>query len=224
MEEASSIYKDMGASKLDGVLTLKMDQAAMNVLLPSQPIPLGSLSVNDAIDAALEPFNVSLQESKLQLKRATVNDLLDIRTLVQGLADHVKESDSISTTMEELRLDGFETPAPLYYCLLLNDTDTGKACGVAVIFFGYDIDSGRFLYLEDLFIEEAYRGNGGGKTAMLALASIAQMLNCGSFVWQALDWNKPSLLFYENLGAKVQQGLLTSRFAGKDLETFAMGR
>jgi GNAT superfamily N-acetyltransferase len=77
------------------------------------------------------------------------------------------------------------------------------------------------LYLEDLFVEEQYRKRRAGKSTMLALASIAQTLGCGSFVWQALDWNKPSLEFYERIGARVQENLLTSRFAGRDLARFA---
>lgn len=181
-----------------------------------------TLSIHDAMDAAIDAANASLPSlSKLELKRATADDLTDIRSLVQGLADHVKESDSITTTPGQLLLDGFETSDPLYYCLLLNDVDSKRACGVAIIFFGYDIGSGRFLYLEDLFIEESYRGKGGGKSVMWALASISQKLDCGSFVWQALDWNKPSLLFYEGIGAKIQEGLLTSRFAGDNLVKFA---
>jgi len=211
----------MGASTLDGVLTLQMDKENICSFASSHPTTQGRITVNAAIDTSLEPINISLAESKLQLKCATAGDLNDIRILIQGLADHVNESNAVSTIPEQLRLDGFETPSPLYYCLLLNDMDNGKACGVAIIFFGYDIDSGRFLYLEDLYIEEKYRGKGGGRAVMLALASIAQVLDCGSFVWQALDWNTPSLKFYNKIGAKVQQGLLTSRFAGEDLRRFA---
>lgn len=210
------MYKEMGASTLDGVLTLKLDRSSIASFTSSQSTSEVSMTVNDAIDAAIEPINISLRPPKLQLKRGTIDDLNDIRALIQGLADHVEESDSITTTADDLRLDGFETPSPLYYCLLLHDTDTDKACGVAVIFFGYTMESGKFLYLEDLFIEEAYRGRGGGKSVMLALANIAQLLDCGSFKWQALDWNTPSLKFYESIGAKVLEGLLTSRFAGKE--------
>lgn len=217
-----TLYKKMGASTLDQVLTLKMDRLGMKDFVSYQPAVEGHMTINAAIDAALEPINLTqLKKSKLRLKRATADDLIDVQTLVQGLADHVNESDAVNVTLEQLRLDGFETLAPLYYCLLLYDTETGKACGVAVIFFGYDIDSGCFLYLEDMFIQEAYRGKRGGTSTMMALASIAQILGCGSFVWQALEWNTPSLKFYDSIGAKVQQGLLTSRFAGQDLERFA---
>lgn len=211
----------MGASTLDDLLTLSMDRESIKVFVSTQATENCNMTVNDAIDECLEQTNESLRDSKIQLKRATVDDLTDMRNQVQGLATYVKEPGAVKTTLEQLRLDGFEAPSPMFYCLLLYDTETSKACGVATIFFGYGIDSGRFLYLEDLFVEEKYRGRRAGKATMLALASIAQTLGCGSFVWQALDWNKPSLEFYERIGAKVQGNLLTSRFAGKDLVRFA---
>ena len=197
----------------------------MSAFISSQPnLALegkSPLPVNAAMDSAVRPINISLAESKLQLKRATANDVTDIRTLIQGLADHVNESDAVNITLDQLRLDGFETSTPLYCALLLQDMETERACGVAIIYFGYDIDTGRFLYLEDLFIEKEYRGKRGGKSVMLALASIAQMLDCGSFVWQALDWNTSALEFYAKMGAKIQHGLLTSKFAGDDLLSFS---
>lgn len=211
----------MGASTLDELLTLKMNRASIKSSAPTATTANSNLAVNDAIDAALKPINDSLKESKIQMKRATVDDVEEMRNQVQRLAIHVKEPNAVKTTLDQLRLDGFETPIPLYYCLLLYDTETNKTCGVATIFFGYDVDSGRFLYLEDLFVEEEYRKRRAGKSSMLALASIAQMLDCGSFVWQALDWNKASLEFYERIGAKIQQNLITSRFAGEELRRLA---
>lgn len=219
----------MGAYLYDGVLTLRMDRPSMDAFLSSQKnlnvyIKSPAATANAAVDAAFEPVNASLAESNLRLKRATAKDVTDIRMLIQGLADHVKESDAVNITLDQLQLDGFETPTPLYHCLLLQDVETEKSCGVAVFYFGYDIDTGRFLYLEDLFIEEAYRGKGAGKSVMLVLASIAHMSDCGSFVWQALDWNTPSLNFYAKMGAEIQKGLLTSKFAGDKLVSMARFR
>ena len=81
--------------------------------------------------------------------------------------------------------------------------------------------SSLFFYLEDLFIEETYRGNGAGTFVMTTLGEIALSLNCNKMVWQALDWNTPALEFYQNkIGAHVVDGLLTTRFAGSSLYEF----
>jgi GNAT superfamily N-acetyltransferase len=86
----------------------------------------------------------------------------------------------------------------MYYCLLLEDS-TKTVCGIAFIYFGYDMRNGRYLYLEDLFFEERVRGKGGGKKVMLALANICPLLDCRMFMWQSLDWNTRALEFYANI-------------------------
>ena len=78
-----------------------------------------------------------------------------------------------------------------------------------------------FLYLEDLFIEEAYRGSGAGTYVMSTLGEMALSLRCKKMVWQALDWNTPALTFYQDkIGAHIVNGLLTTRFAGSSLHEF----
>ena len=59
------------------------------------------------------------------------------------------------------------------------------------------------LYLEDLFVEPAQRGAGIGKALLRRLAALALERGCGRFEWRVLDWNEPSIRFYESLGAKV---------------------
>ena len=36
---------------------------------------------------------------------------------------------------------------------------------------------------------------------LVALAQIAKEKNCGRMEWSVLNWNKPSIEFYESLGA-----------------------
>ena len=40
---------------------------------------------------------------------------------------------------------------------------------------------------------------------------------CGRYQWQVLDWNAPSIEFYESLGAKVMKEWLTMRVTGESL-------
>jgi acetyl-CoA carboxylase carboxyltransferase component len=37
----------------------------------------------------------------------------------------------------------------------------------------------------------------------------------------ALDWNTPALNLYKKIGAKVQEGVLTTRYSGEALKSFA---
>ena len=123
--------------------------------------------------------------------------------------------------------------------VVTNDDTDWYACGMAFCWIGsrQDVPNSNdkrtgtaiqeqqqeslFLYLEDLFIEETYRGNGAGTFVMTTLGEIALSLNCAKMVWQALDWNAPALTFYQNkIGAHIVDGLLTTRFAGSALHEF----
>ena len=57
------------------------------------------------------------------------------------------------------------------------------------------------LYLEDLFVEPEHRGAGIGKALLRHLAALAVERDCGRLEWRVLDWNTPSIRFYESLGA-----------------------
>jgi GNAT superfamily N-acetyltransferase len=132
--------------------------------------------------------------------------------------------------------DGEKSVDPLFYCLLADfcnvekDGDdktatatTTKTCGMGFIFFGYEYGQGPFIYLEDLYIDEACRGFGGGKLMMKELARIALKLGCVKLSWSALDWNTPALTFYEKIGAVVEENKKLTRFCGEALVLFANG-
>jgi GNAT superfamily N-acetyltransferase len=163
------------------------------------------------------------QNTNFRLRLATPEDVDTIGRLVQGLADFEKEPDAVNVSVDQYRVDGFEAQ-PLFYCFLMEDvsdkTAQPYACGMAFCFIGSNLGAGPFIYLEDLFIEKEYRGKGGGTLVMRCLAMLGQTLRCEKIVWQALDWNTPALTFYSKIGAKVQDGLLTSRYAGQSLKNF----
>jgi GNAT superfamily N-acetyltransferase len=115
--------------------------------------------------------------------------------------------------------DGFsEQP---YFHVLIAEWE-GQPAGFALYFFNYSTFQGQpGLYLEDLFVRPPYRGKGIGKALLLHLAKIAVNEGCGRFQWQVLDWNTPSIEFYESLGAKTLREWLTMRVEGEALEKLA---
>jgi GNAT superfamily N-acetyltransferase len=168
--------------------------------------------------------------SSIRLRLATAADVEIIGRLVQGLADFEKEPDAVHVTSRHYRQDGFDGHPPLFYCLLLDSIEgrvgpssspSTYTFGMALVNFQECLKNGRFLYLEDLFIEEPYRGLGGGGLVMRALAAVSVSLGFSRMVWQALHWNTPALTFYGKLGAKVQIGLETLRYTGSALQEFA---
>ncbi|HEY2627492.1 MAG TPA: GNAT family N-acetyltransferase [Usitatibacter sp.] len=80
----------------------------------------------------------------------------------------------------------------------------GRAVGFALYFTTFSTFLCRpGLYLEDLFVEPAQRGLGIGKALLARLAALAVERGCGRLEWRVLDWNTPSIKFYESLGANL---------------------
>ena len=77
------------------------------------------------------------------------------------------------------------------------------------------------LYLEDLFVQPAYRGRGYGRALLTRLARIALERDCGRFEWAVLDWNTAAIGFYESLGATLLPDWRISRVTGPALERLA---
>ena len=79
----------------------------------------------------------------------------------------------------------------------------GEAVGFALYFFNFSTFLARpGLYLEDLFVKPAQRGQGIGKALLLSLAAEARRRGCGRMEWSVLDWNQPAIDFYRSLGAR----------------------
>ena len=181
--------------------------------------------VYESVKECLAAVNDAAAGNNFRFRLSTNEDVETISRLVHGLAVYEKEPDAVNVTSENYLCDG-GSAEPLFYCLLLEDADSPQGsqtycCGMAFIYFGYELGRGRFLYLEDLYLEDAYRKRGGGSLAMKSLARICLALDCQNFYWVALDWNTPALNLYEKIGATIQQGVLTVRYTDDKLKSFA---
>jgi GNAT superfamily N-acetyltransferase len=135
------------------------------------------------------------------IRAAVRGDAAEILRLIAALAEYEKLSDMLVGTeaMLERQLFG-ERPAA--ECLIAERG--GRAVGFALFFTTFSTFLCKpGLYLEDLFVEPAARGLGIGKALLARLAALAVERDCGRFEWRVLDWNEPSIKFYESLGAKI---------------------
>jgi GNAT superfamily N-acetyltransferase len=98
----------------------------------------------------------------------------------------------------------------------------GRAVGFALYFATFSTFLCKpGLYLEDLFVEPAHRGKGIGKALLRRLAALTVERGGGRFEWRVLDWNEPSIRFYEGLGATLMREWLLARLTGPPLEALA---
>jgi GNAT superfamily N-acetyltransferase len=139
----------------------------------------------------------------VSIRRATKADVPVILAFIRELAEYEREPQAAIATGDDLIRDGF-SGEPRFQ-VIIAEWDSTPA-GFALYFFNYSTWLGRSgLYLEDLYVRPEFRGNGIGKGLMAHLASIALMENCYGMRWQVLDWNTPSIEFYERLGAQVRR-------------------
>ncbi len=137
----------------------------------------------------------------LSIRRATINDVTLLRTLIRELAEFEHEQDHVSIQESDLARDGFGT-SPKFRALIA-EWDA-QAVGYALFFGYYSTWVGPGLYLEDLFVRESFRGRGIGVALLASVAQIAVQENCIAMRWEVLDWNEKAIDLYKALGAEFQ--------------------
>jgi GNAT superfamily N-acetyltransferase len=155
----------------------------------------------------------------MDIRPATAEDVPEIMRLIRALAEYEKLSHAVVATEERLQRSLFgERPLAEARLGWLN----GRAIGFAVFFHNYSTFRGcAGLYLEDLFVEPAHRGNGHGKALLLHLARLAVQRGCERMEWSVLNWNTPAIGFYKNLGARQLQDWSIFRLDGEALKDAA---
>lgn len=157
-------------------------------------------------------------EPETVFRYADRNDVPLILGFVKELADYEQLQDEVvadEKTLEEWIFD--RQKAEVIFAL-----EDGKEVGYALFFHNFSTFLGRAgIYLEDLYIQPAYRGRGHGKALLKKLASIAAERGCGRLEWSCLDWNRPSIDFYLSLGAQPMSDWTVYRLAGNTLTELA---
>jgi GNAT superfamily N-acetyltransferase len=160
--------------------------------------------------------------TKLRIRPGTRRDAPTIFALIKGLADYEKLAHEVEGSVAKIRQHGFGRRR--YFETLLC-FDGKEPIGFALYFFTYSTFLTRpTLYLEDLFVVPSKRGRGAGKALLAQLARIAVRRGCGRMEWAVLDWNTPSIGFYESLGARLRKDWILTRLTGAPLQTLSRAR
>lgn len=156
---------------------------------------------------------------ELVIRPAQPSDTAQIMQFVIDLAIYEKAEHEVIATPQHIN-DTLFCENPQAHGLIA-ELD-GTAVGFAIYFFSYSTWLGKHgIYLEDLYVSPESRGSGAGKGLLQRLASIAVNNNCGRLEWSVLDWNEPSIKFYEAMGAKPKDGWTVYRLDGQALTDFA---
>jgi len=153
------------------------------------------------------------------IREARLGDASKILQLIHGLADYEKAPEQVVATVEKIEESLF-CDAPVAFCLLAEIED--EIVGFAIWFKNYSTWLGEpGIYLEDLYVDSAYRAQGIGTALMKHLAQMCVHLGYRRFQWWVLDWNKPAIDFYQSIGAEPMDEWTVFRLSGNALSEFA---
>ncbi len=153
-----------------------------------------------------------------RIREANIEDITVIFNFICKLAEYEKLRDDVTATAEILKESLFVKRSA--EVLIAEEGD--QPVGFALFFHNFSTFKGRAcLYLEDIFVLPEHRGKGYGKALFGELASIAIKRECDRFDWAVLNWNEPSIKFYESMGATPMSDWTVYRLTGEALRRVA---
>jgi GNAT superfamily N-acetyltransferase len=153
------------------------------------------------------------------VREASGEDVPLILSFIRELAECENLYREVVATEETLRANLF---GERQFAEVLIAEHDGAPAGFALFFHNFSTFLGKSgIYLEDLYVKPELRGAGIGKKLLVHLARLAKDRGCGRLEWWVLDWNAPTIGFYEKLGAVAMDDWTVYRLAGAPLDDLA---
>jgi GNAT superfamily N-acetyltransferase len=155
------------------------------------------------------------------LRATTQADIPALHRLMHNFAIYEKLEHRFAITEATLHDALFAPNPPLDSILVEAD---GETVGFALWYFTFGTFAGRWnLFVEDIYVDAAYRGQGIGMALFRHMAGVALERRCAAMTWQVLDWNTPAIEFYRHIGARPVDGWIAQELSGAALTALAEG-
>ena len=164
-------------------------------------------------------MNSSTDIPSFQIRAAIKDDVPVILSFIKKLADYERLSHEVVATEAGLRetLFGRRRTAEVALGYFKREP-----VGFVLFFHNYSTFLGQpGIYIEDLFVDEAFRRRGFGRALLTYVAGLAKERRCGRLEWSVLDWNEPAINFYKKLGATPMSEWTIHRVSGENLHKLA---
>ncbi len=150
------------------------------------------------------------------IRYAVTEDAPRILQLIKDLAEYERVPLEAKATLEQIEETIF-ADKPTAFCHVAEDN--GLVVGISIWFLNYSTWLGKpGIYLEDLYIDPAYRSKGYGLALLKELGKICVERDYERLQWWVLDWNEPSIEFYKSLGAVPMDEWTVFRVSGQALK------
>ncbi|MEV4563895.1 GNAT family N-acetyltransferase [Nonomuraea sp. NPDC049419] len=153
------------------------------------------------------------------IRPATPADVPEIVSMIHELAEYEKAAHEVRVTEEQLHDTLFRDHPAAFAHMAEQD---GEVVGFTLWFLTYSTWRGvHGVYMEDLYVRPRHRGGGHGVALVRELARICAERGYERLEWAVLDWNEPSIAFYEKLGAVNQNEWYRYRLTDEPLRRLA---
>ncbi|MFI7642402.1 GNAT family N-acetyltransferase [Nonomuraea sp. NPDC049400] len=156
------------------------------------------------------------------IRPATPADVSQIVSMIRELAEYEKAAHEVRVTEQQLDAVLFsDRPAAFVHIA----EENGEVVGFTLWFLTFSTWRGvHGIYMEDLYVRPQHRGGGHGLALMRELAAICAERGYQRLEWSVLDWNEPSIGFYDKLGAVRQDEWLKYRLTDEPLQRLGARR
>ncbi|KAA5532589.1 GNAT family N-acetyltransferase [Taibaiella lutea] len=141
----------------------------------------------------------------INIRKALPGDTEAMMRLIHELALYEKAPEEVTVSPEHFKESGFGSN-PVWWAWVAAVEDsalmTSEIVGFALYYIRYSTWKGQRMYLEDIIVNEQWRGNGIGGKLMDALIQEATEKKFSGMLWQVLDWNEPAIRFYKKYEAR----------------------
>ena len=135
-----------------------------------------------------------LREAQIKIRKAIQEDCPSMMQLIHELAVYEKAPQEVTVDFDHFVESGFGEN-PVWYAFVAEADN--KVVGFALYYIRYSTWKGQRMYLEDILVNEPWRGKGIGKLLFDQLLEEAKEKKLKGMGWQVLEWNEPAINFYK---------------------------
>lgn len=140
---------------------------------------------------------------KFIVRKANEDDVSEIQKMINGLAVYEKRPQDMTASLKDLSYWIFEKKVATVLIAECNN----DAIGYAIYYPVFGSFSGKAgAHLEDMFLLTQYRHCGLGRMFFAKIEEFIKQDGYSKMEWSCLDWNEPSIHFYNKIGAVQEQG------------------
>ncbi|HWQ77702.1 MAG TPA: GNAT family N-acetyltransferase [Anaerovoracaceae bacterium] len=141
----------------------------------------------------------SYAENNLKIRMAKEDDVPVILKFILELAEYEGVKDQIRSTEVGLKNILFAEHGAE---ALIAELD-GEPIGFAIWAYSFSTFTGKpTLYIDDIFVQERWRGKGIGSRIFSHIAGIACEKDCGRMDWYCMETNVSGKEYYRKMGAE----------------------